>query len=93
VCAHTKRQWKDGDERVNTPERRRRNRQDNHANDRNSHEGKRPAEGAGDAGDFFEEGVVGGFFGGGTPLHVDGEEVAEEGLGDVQGDAAEEDCL
>jgi hypothetical protein len=41
--------------------------------------------------DFFEKGDVLDFLGRGAPGHVDFEEVAEEGLGDVEGDAAEED--
>ncbi|TGO57386.1 hypothetical protein BCON_0066g00350 [Botryotinia convoluta] len=41
--------------------------------------------------DFFEEGHVFDFFGRGAPRHVDFEEMAEERLGDVHGEAAEED--
>jgi hypothetical protein len=38
--------------------------------------------------DFLEERDVFHFFGRGAPGHVNFEEVAEQGLGDVQGDAA-----
>ena len=38
--------------------------------------------------DFFKKGFVFDFFGSSAPGHVDFEEVAEEGLGDVHGDSA-----
>lgn len=41
--------------------------------------------------DFFKEGDVFDFFGGGAPGHVDFEEMTEERLGDVHGEAAQED--
>lgn len=93
MCSNAQRQRKNRNERIDPPKSWRRNRQNNHADNRNADEGKCPPERLCHSRNLFEEGVVGGFFGGGAPLHVDGEEVAEEGLGDVQGDAAEEDCL
>lgn len=42
-------------------------------------------------GKFFEKGGVFDFFYGGSPAHADLEEVAEERLGYVNGDAAQED--
>ena len=40
---------------------------------------------------LVEEFDVGGLLGGGAPAHVDGEHVRENGLGNVEGDTAEED--
>ena len=61
------------------------------------HPGTREAEDEGelellhDLGHLLEEGRVFGFFAGGAPRHVDAEHVRQDGLGDVQADAAEED--
>lgn len=44
-----------------------------------------------ETGDFFEKRCVFDFLCCGAPRHVDFEEMAEESLGDVEGDAAEED--
>ncbi len=40
---------------------------------------------------FLEEVRLGGFFGGSTPAHFYGEEVGDDGLGEVEGKAAEGD--
>ena len=65
--------------------------QDNHARSHEDAEGECEAEFVEDFGDFLEEGRVVDFFCGGAPGHVDGEEVREDGLGDVHGEAADED--
>lgn len=44
-----------------------------------------------DANDFLPEMDFLDFFGGGAPYHVDLEEVTQDGLRDVDGEAAEED--
>ena len=54
-------------------------------------EKKRPFEALKQSGEFFEERCVFYFFWGGSPGHVDFEEVAEEGLGYVQRDSTKKD--
>ena len=52
---------------------------------------KRPLESPQQPRKFFEERRVFDFFSGGAPTHVNLEEMADEGLRDVNGDSAEED--
>ena len=65
--------------------------QHHHSHNTNRCEGEREFKPAGDFGHFEEE--IGGFdfFGGGAPGDGEGEHVAGEGGGDVEGEAAEED--
>jgi hypothetical protein len=42
-----------------------------------------------DGWNFLEKGGIGCFFGGGAPGHIYAKKMAEDGLGDVDGDAAE----
>lgn len=63
----------------------------NHYDSRGKAENERVFEAFQQAGQFFEEDDVFGFFGRCAPCHVDFEEMRKEGLGDVQGDPAEED--
>ena len=51
---------------------------------------KRHLEFLDDGRNLLEEGCVGRFFGSGAPSHVDAEQMAQDGLRDVDGDAAEE---
>ena len=62
-----------------------------HASSHRNTKRKGKAEFVEDFGDFLEEGRVVDFFCGGAPRHVDGEEVREDGLGDVHGEATDED--
>lgn len=64
---------------------------DDHADDARERKQDGVLEGPGHLRDLDEEVGEGDLLGGGAPGHVDGEHVAEEGLGDVQGHAAEED--
>ncbi len=85
------RQRPDGGEEIDAPKRRRDGGQTDHARGAQEAEQKREFEFLEEFGNFLEEGGILDFLGRGAPAHVDGEHVAEQGLADVQGEAAEED--
>lgn len=92
MTRHTKRQREDRHKRINPPHLGHSlTRQQNHANHKRTAKRKRILEPLQHTRNLLEKGKTGGFFGRGAPLHVDAEEVGEQGLGDVQRDAAEED--
>lgn len=70
----------------------RRERQKHHPHNPNQREEHAEFKSFGDFGDFDEEIRSFDFFGGRAPGHVVADHVGEEGGGDVQGEAAEEDA-
>lgn len=80
-----------GDKGIDSPVPRDEQRADDHAGRHGDAEDKRVLEPLEETGHLLEEGDVFDFFGRGAPGHVDLEEVAEQGLRDVHGEAAEED--
>lgn len=72
-----------GAERANTSKH-------NHGKDHDEAEKEGELEPAQDGRHFVEERCAGGFLGCGSPGHVDGEHVASNGLGHVDGNAAQE---
>jgi len=83
-------QWINGHKILNLPIPRQHHGAHNHQHRTRYAENKRELESLEQARQFFEERGVFDFFCRGAPRHVDLKEVAEECLGDVQGDAAEE---
>ncbi|QSZ36810.1 hypothetical protein DSL72_006693 [Monilinia vaccinii-corymbosi] len=83
-------QRKNGHKRIDPPIPRHEDGAHDHAGRHGNAEDKRVLEFAEQTRDLFEEGDIFDFLGGGAPGHVDLEEVAEERLGDVHGEAAEE---
>lgn len=81
----------DRDELVDPPQRRRELGQIDHRGDHDEAERERDPELLDQLPDFDEEGRVLDFLHRGAPLHVDPEQVREDGAADVDGDAAEED--
>lgn len=79
------------DEQPDLPKVRHEMRQHDHHGGRREAEEQGPLELLQNLGHLLEEGGVLGLLGGGAPGHVDAEHVADDGLGDVQADAAEED--
>ena len=66
-------------------------RKHNHSDDEGEGEDEGEFEFLEDLGDFLEEIRIFGFFGGGAPCDVDFEHMAEKGVGDMEGETAEED--
>ncbi|TGO72459.1 hypothetical protein BELL_0452g00050 [Botrytis elliptica] len=84
-------QGENGDKRIDSPIPGHDERAHNHAGGHENAEEEGVFEALEQTRDFFKEGDVFDFFGRGAPGHVDFEEMAEQGLGDVHGEAAEED--
>ena len=91
-------QWPDRDELRNLPVVRHQfadwahaGKYDHHGNHGNAPD-KRHLELSDDGRDLLEKRSIGRLLGGGAPGHVDAKEMAEDGLGDVDGNAAEEGC-
>ena len=76
---------------IDPPENRYEPRQNNHHSSRERAERQRPLEVLQNLRDLDEEIRVFGFLARGAPHHLDGEHVGDDGLADVQRDAAEED--
>ena len=67
-------------------------REQDHPNDAHAREEHAEFEFLEHFGNFDEEVGEFGFFGGSAPCHVDFEHVGQEGLGDVEGEASQEDA-
>lgn len=91
VTNDTKREREDGNKAVNPPLIRHGGSHDNHADNAEETEEECALEALEDNRDLLEEGAVLDFLVRGTPLHVDAEQMAQEGLRDVERDTSEED--
>lgn len=84
-------EWEDSNEEPNLPEVGYRDCQRDHHADAGKDKDEGEFEVLDDLGDFLKKGRVLGLLGRRAPRHVDAKQMAENGLADVQGDAAEED--